>query len=406
MLKQKNLRAGVNSIKLAQRDLVKLLDLNPAAYLTVMKILQVSSATEMGGGEAHLAGLVRALATRGHSVYLAVRPNSPLRSALVETAVDWCELPLRNSLDVQSARRLAELVIREGIDIIHAHVGRDYLVAALAARRAGRARLVLTRHHYLPISKNAIYRWLLSDVSAVIAVSAAVRRSLIERLALPEERIHIIPNWVDASRFQAGDRQTVRAKYHLNSKLVVACIGQIAPFKGQEEFLRAAHRVAGMRPDSQFLIVGDEADPKAPFTRQLKQTLETLGDGRRISFTGYIEDIAELLAAVDVVVVPSWDEGFSIVTIEALAARCVVIASDVGGIRDIIKEGRTGMLVPPRDVNALANRLLWVLSDAPLRERLSDHGYRDVLARFGQEHVIDSIESLYFGLLGYPSEGK
>jgi glycosyltransferase involved in cell wall biosynthesis len=99
-----------------------------------------------------------------------------------------------------------------------------------------------------------------------------------------------------------------------------------------------------------------------------------------------------------VVVVPSWDEGFSLVTIEALAAGCVVIASDVGGIREILTDGTTGMLVKPRDVNALANRLLWVLSDAPLRKRLSAAGQSYVRERFGREQVIDQIESLYVEL--------
>src|SRR6185295_2894458 len=123
-----------------------------------MKILQVCSADEMGGGEVHVADLVRALAARGHAVYLAVRPESPLREPLAGVTVSWHDLPLRNSLDLPSARGITQLIKTHEIEIVHAHLGRDYLVAALACRHAAEAKLVLTRHHYLPLNRRAIYR--------------------------------------------------------------------------------------------------------------------------------------------------------------------------------------------------------------------------------------------------------
>src|SRR5215471_1524832 len=104
-----------------------------------MKILQVCSASEMGGGEVHVAGLVRALAARGHAVYLAVRPQSPLREPLAGVIASWHEMPLRNSLDLQSARAIADIVNEHRIDIVHAHMGRDYLMTALACRNTRRA---------------------------------------------------------------------------------------------------------------------------------------------------------------------------------------------------------------------------------------------------------------------------
>lgn len=370
-----------------------------------MRILQICSASEWGGGEAHVADLVRALAERGHPMYLAVRPNSPLREPLAGLIASWHEMPLRNSLDVQSSRAIADLITQHGIHIVHAHVGRDYLVAALACRRASQAKLVLTRHHYLPLKQNAIYRWLLRDVSAVIAVSSSVRQSIAERLDLPEERIHVIPNWVDPARFQSLEREAARALFRIRAKLAVAYIGQISPAKGLEELVRAVGRVARMRSDVEFLIAGEEQDREAPFTTHLLDLSSKLGVNKRVSFIGHVENVAELLAAVDVVVVPSWDEGFSLVTIEALAARRAVLASDVGGIRDIVKDSMTGLLFPPRDSNALANKLLWMLSDAPLRERLAAEGQREVYKRFGRDQLVARIESLYLSLIS-PEEGS
>jgi glycosyltransferase involved in cell wall biosynthesis len=369
-----------------------------------MKILQICSASEMGGGEVHVADLVRGLAGRGHAVYLAVRPESPLREPLAGVIASWHELPLRNSLDVASARSIAELIGDHGIEIVHAHMGRDYLIAALACRNAKRAKLIITRHHYLPLKKNPIYRWMLQDAARFIAVSETVKESLVERIQMPPENVSVIPNWIDAERFQPVDREAARAMFRVRSSLAVACIGQITPAKGQEEYVRAAGRVAHMRSGIEFLIAGEEHEEGAPFTAQLLKLAEASGLRDKLRFLGHVRHIPELLGAVDVVVVPSWDEGFSLVTVEALAARRPVLASNVGGIRDIIKDGTTGILVPPRDVHALTDKLLWMVSDSPLRERLAAQGQREVYQRFGRDQIISRIEAVYEEVLSSSSE--
>jgi len=365
-----------------------------------MKILQVCSASEMGGGEVHVADLVRGLASRGHAVYLAVRPDSPLRGPLAGVIASWHEMPLRNSLDLGSAHAITELIEEHGIEIVHAHMGRDYLLAALACRQTNGVKLVLTRHHYLPLKRNTLYRWMLRDVAAVIAVSDSVRDSVIERLQLPDDRVRTLPNWIDPERFKPIEREAARAMFRLRANIVVACIGQITPAKGQEEFIRAAATVSRMRPDVEFLIVGEEREEERPFTTQLNRLASSLGLGEKLRFTGRVRHIPELLAAVDVVVVPSWDEGFSLVTIEAMAARRAVLASNVGGIAGIIKDNTTGLLFAPRDVHAITDKLLWLVSDAPLRERLSVQGQRDVYTRFGREQIIGQIELLYMEVIG------
>ncbi|MEW6131168.1 MAG: glycosyltransferase family 4 protein [Acidobacteriota bacterium] len=364
-----------------------------------MRILQICSASEMGGGEVHVADLVRALASRGHAVYLAVRPNSPLREPLAGVIASWQELPLRNSLDVQSSKAIAELIIKNRIEIVHAHLGRDYFIAAMAARRAKNCKLVLTRHHYLPMKSNPIYRWMLENVSAFIAVSDSVKNSILERIAPAPEKVQVIPNWIDPTRFHTIDREAARAMFQIRAPLSVACIGQLTPEKGQEEFVRAIGQISQRRSDVEYLIAGVEQEDGEPFTHRLKELAEFLGIAGRIRFMGYVHHIPELLAAVDVVVVPSWDEGFSLVTIEALACRRAVLASNVGGIRGIIKDNVTGALFPAREVNALAQKLLWILADSTMRDRLAMQGQIDASARFGRDNVIDQIEALYTGLL-------
>lgn len=360
-----------------------------------MKILQICSASEIGGGEIHVADLVRALAGRGHAVYLAVRPNSPLREPLAGVIASWQELPLRNSLDVQSSRAIAELIMKNRIEIVHAHLGRDYLMAAMATRRAKHCKLILTRHHYLPLKSNSLYRWLLENVAAFIAVSETVRNSILERLHAPPEKVHVIPNWIDPARFHPIDREAARAMFQINAPLAVACIGQLTPEKGQEEFVRAIGQISQRRSDVEFLIAGSEQEVGEPFTHKLKEIARVMGTSDRIRFMGFVHHVPELLAAVDVVVVPSWDEGFSLVTVEAMACRRAVLAANVGGITGIVQDNVTGMLFPPRDATALAQKLLWMLADSSLRDRLARHGQMDASTRFSRDPVVDRIEALY-----------
>jgi L-malate glycosyltransferase len=155
-----------------------------------------------------------------------------------------------------------------------------------------------------------------------------------------------------------------------------------------------------MRPDVEFIIAGDERENGKPFTTQLLKLASTFGFGDKLRFLGHVRHIPELLAAVDVVVVPSWDEGFSLVTIEAMAARRAVLASSVGGISGIIKDNVTGLLFPPKDVQMLTEKLLYLVSDAPLRERLAMQAQRDVYNRFGRDQIIERIENLYLDILG------
>jgi glycosyltransferase involved in cell wall biosynthesis len=370
-----------------------------------MKILQVSSATSIGGGEIHVIELCQSLLARGHAVHLAVRPQSPLIDRLDSPEVTFYCLPLRNSLDVSSARRMSRIIRHEQIDIVHAHVSRDYLVCAAAQRLAGRGQLVLTRHHYLPVKENWVYRRMFRQAGSVIAVSESVRQGLIASLNLPPDRVVTIPNWVNLDEYRdLPDPQQARAHFNLQTRLAVGMVGQIIPAKGQEEFIRAAARLASWRDDVVFLIVGEEPDKQHRFTKHLRRLASELKLGERLRFVRWVENLPWLFAALTVMVVPSWFEAFSITLIQAMAAGVPVIASGVGGPAEIVTDGVTGLLVPPRRVEALAQAINDLLDDSDLRARLSAAAREEVQRRFEREAVINRIESIYLDLLN-PRQG-
>ncbi|HKN84322.1 MAG TPA: glycosyltransferase, partial [Pyrinomonadaceae bacterium] len=156
-----------------------------------MRILQISSASSFGGGERYLADLTNALHERGHDLYVAVRPQSPLIAHLRLSSAKIKTLPLRNALDVPSAHELARFVRQHEIEVVHAHMARDYSLASYAAQRNRRTKFIVTRHVLFPL--NRLHRQTLARTTRVIAVSKAVARALGPRI-VEEDRIVVVYN--------------------------------------------------------------------------------------------------------------------------------------------------------------------------------------------------------------------
>jgi L-malate glycosyltransferase len=359
-----------------------------------MEILQVCSAESWGGGEHHVADLARALVSRGHRLHFAVRPGTPLRNALSDVTICWHELPLRNAADLGSARRLGAIIRDEKIDVVHAHLARDYAICGVALRRQP-AKLFLTRHHFHEIRSNPLYRWSISSVTRLIAVSKSVAEKL--RRAFPDqaEKIVVIPNWIDPSVTGSVERTAARGALRIERQLAIATIGQLTPLKRQDLFIQAAARVLEQNAEAEveFLVIGAPGDKDSRYEAELHDLARRLHVD--IRFTGQIENLSAFMRALDVVVAASFNEGFSLVVAEAMASGCAVIAARAGGMAEIVDHGRTGLLVEPGNCEELVSALRSLMSDPVLREGLGAAGSSEVRERFDRDHIIDQIEELY-----------
>ena len=369
-----------------------------------MKILHVSSARHFGGGERHLADLARGLAERGHTVYAALSPGSPLRAEMLAlNPRGVIELPLKNALDVRSALRLSRFVREQGVEIVHAHVARDYPLAALAARRSRTARLVITRHVLFPLSR--AHRLALADVSRVVAVSEAVARSLRARGIFPEHKIRVVPNGVDVRKFEEAKRMFEERRRAPDSTthttLRVGTVGELSEVKGQDVFIRAARLIVErFKSPVEFVIVGDEASKARGRRAALEGLVGELDLKGRVRFMGHSDDVAGLLASLDVFVSASRSESFGIALVEAMASGLAVVASATEGAREIIEEGRTGLLVPVGDAESLAAAVSDLLEDEPRRRALGERAREVAAGRFSLERMIADTERVYAEALG------
>ena len=370
-----------------------------------MRILQVSSARAFGGGERHLADLSRSLAERGHEVYAAVEPDSPLRGPLLAALPrdNVYELSLRNLLDMRGAFKLGLFARAKRIEVVHAHVARDYLPALLVTTRRSHApRFVVTRHVLFRLGR--INRHVLSRASRVIAVSEAVARSLRAQGGFDPEKIRVVANGVDLRRFEearAAFEREESERETTHTLLRVGIVGELSEVKNQEGFVRAAALLAEEFGASvEFLIVGDEAARSGVYGARLESLIAELRLTGSVRLVRRCEDVAPLIASLDVLVSASRSEAFGMVLVEAAACGVPVVATATEGAKEIVKDGETGSIVPIDDVNGLASAVAALLRDEELRRTLGSRAREVARARFSLERMVTETERVYAEALG------
>jgi glycosyltransferase involved in cell wall biosynthesis len=375
------------------------LDTGLWTIFTSLRILHISSARALGGGEKHLVDLARALAQRGHDVYVALRPGSLLREQLASLpAKNLIALPLRNALDIGSAMKLSRIVRELGIEIVHAHMARDYPLAALATRRNRAVRLIITRHVLFPLKR--FHALTLSHVARVIAVSEPVARALNNQGIFPARKISVVANGIDVEKFDEAGRDAARASIcgslQINERrLLVGTLGEIKSLKGQEEFLRAAAIIAGQFAEAEFIIAGADSSHTGEHRAALERLIVELNLSGRVHLMGWLDDVAPLLKALDVYVSASRTESFGLAIVEAMASGVAVVATATEGARSIIKDGVTGQLVNIGDVEELAANVVGLLSNANERSRLSSLAREAARERFSLERMVAETERIY-----------
>lgn len=364
-----------------------------------MRILQISSASSLGGGERHLADLAHGLLKRGHDVHLALRPRSPLLDELKELRKgNVATLSLRNSLDAKSARDLATLVHKNDIQIVHAHMARDYSLAAYAVRRNPRAKLIVTRHVLFTL--NRLHRVTLAHAARVIAVSEAVAQQLRKDNVVPAEKISVVLNGIDTAKFARAkaefDREQFLEAWNFpRNSLLVGTVGDLSPLKGQEEFIRATAQVLRGFPGAYFVVCGVDHSEDGRHQKRLEQLIAEAGLKDRVRLVGWLEDLPKLYSALDVFVSASHTESFGLAIAEAMASGAAVVATRTEGARELITEGNTGLLVSIGDVDALASNILRLLTYADERIRLGQMAQQYAAANFSLERMVDETERIY-----------
>lgn len=366
-----------------------------------MRILHISSARDYGGGEKHLVDLCRELRARGHDVFVALRPTNRWQARLdFLPAENILHVSLRNSFGVLSAQRIAEFVNENQIEIVHAHVARDYIPASLACRMAKTAKFVLTRHVLFPLKP--FHRFALSNLAKAVAVSSAVETDL--RKIFAPQKIALVPNGIEIERWADADGAKLSEAFRFShdiprEALVVGTLGELIELKGQREFILAAREIAAKFPESYFVVVGKDNSYKKEFRRQLKRLVKVFDLEKRFLFLDWVEDTAEFFHATDVYVSASHSESFGLAILEAMASGAAIVAAETEGARELLIDDFSARVVPVKDAFRLSVAVAEILADSNLQKKLGGNAQKTAREKFGLRRMIDETEELYRDIL-------
>ncbi len=363
-----------------------------------ISLSQIIYALDVGGSETLARRLALGLRRRGRyacSIY-AVHYRGPLADLLKQDGIPCRAFGRTGKWDVGPLLRLVRQFRSDRTRLVHTHHIGQLLYGGLAARLAG-CRLVHTEHDYYSITRpraQQLLRLLTPLADRITAVAEPIREFLRDRVGIPAHKLVTIQNGVEIERFERASPAD-RALLGIRDRdAVVACVARLSPEKGHAVLLDAFRLVLARHPDARLLIIG-EGDEQAGLERRAAD----LALSGRVQWLGLRSDVPELLAAADVFVLPSLQEGFPMVVLEALAAGKAVVATEVGAISKVVRDGENGLLVPPGDARALAGAIGYLLHDPALRRRLGDNGRALVREHFDFEATVTRYDEVYRSVL-------
>jgi glycosyltransferase involved in cell wall biosynthesis len=357
-----------------------------------LRILHTEASTGWGGQEIRILDESAGLRARGHDVRIATPADAPLFEAAKRRNIPVHPVAL-NRRSLSSLREFARLLRQLKPHVIVTHSSSDSWIAAVATRMpSSRAAIVRTRHLSTPVAPGILNRWLYGSVPArVVTTGEAIRAHLIERLSLNPDKVVSVPTGADVSRFQPGDRAASRTHLGLaDGGPIVGIVATLRSWKGHRFLISAMSdpRLAAAR----LVIVGD-----GPQDAALRDQAAASGVGTRIIFAGQQEDVAPWLQAFDIFVLPSTgNEGVPQALMQAMATGLPVVTTAVGAIPELVRDGETGLIVPPENVDALAEAIGRLLADKKLAARLGAAGVEYVSKSFTANSMLDNMEAIFY----------
>lgn len=365
--------------------------------MRALSILHTESSLGWGGQEIRILSEARGMIARGHEVRLL----GALGSRIVEEAPAWgvpaFALPIAKKRLV-GLKCMVEWMKLERCHVVSTHSSTDAWLVAASIFILRRSRpIVRTRHISAPVSRNALTRWLYTRATTrIVTTGEALRRELVERNGFRADRIVSIPTGIDATRFVPGDRAAARAALGLPQEApLVGIVATLRSWKGHRHLVEAVARL----PDPIHLVIVGEGPQRAA----LESLVDKLGMRARTRFAGNQRNVLPWLQALDVFVLPSYaNEGVPQALVQAMMVGLPCITTHVGSIAELAIHEKTALVVPPRDVDALASSIMKLLSEPQWRERLGKEARGHCVETYSYEGMLDAMEKVYREVSGRP----
>ena len=364
-----------------------------------IKILYIITSLGLGGAEKLLLSYLKMLDKDKYKFYVCCLREKP--DDLLQDFAKYGEvinLRIRNSFNPAVVTILIKLLREIKPDIIHTHLFQARFYATVAHFFCNRSILITHKHNNVNLKKHNIFI-LLEMISIffnkkIIAISESVKRSLMRYEFVPSKKIIVLHNGIEYQKF----KKTANSKIiSIQNPIIIGTVCRLEKQKGIRYLLLAMNSILAKFPSAQLEIIGDGS-----LLEELKELSKNLGISNSVNFFGKFTDVIPFYKRMDIFILPSIYEGFGIVLLEAMAAGLPVVASNVDGIKEVVVDAESGILISPKNPEAIASAVIQLIENPQLVKSLVENGLKRARLFDIQEHVM-KLESLYSNLLGAES---
>ena len=361
-----------------------------------LRIVHSEASIGWGGQELRILTEAVGLLRRGHDVHLVCPAEAPILAEARRRGLPATALPIgRRTL--RAVRSLRSWLKEHRPDVLNTHSSTDSWLAAVASRLVGRRLpVVRTRHISAAVGRDPLSRWLYArGADKVVTTGLKLRESLVEQQRLAETHVVSVPTGIDTARFRSGDRGAARQQLGLPATAtIIGIVATIRTWKGHQYLIDAVRRIE--EPNLLLLIVGD-----GPIRDVVTRQVEESGLAARTMFAGQQQDVVPWLQAMDIFALPSYaNEGVPQSIVQAMSCQLPVVSTPIGAIDEAVIHQETGVMVPPREVEPLAEALRRLIADEALRRRLGSAGRALAVKQFGIERMLDDMEQIFCEVTG------
>jgi len=362
-----------------------------------LNILFVNSIQMFAGGEVWMLATIGELRRRKHHITLLCRPETELSKRARQYDIELVTLKIRGDFDPVTIYQLYRLLKKKRIDIILTNMEKELRLCGMAAKLVGTLPVISRRGIDHPLKNKLHYRFTYNCLTTcIVANSESTKRSLLQNSPwLNPNRIQVIYNGIDPDNYSESKTKDLRGELDIpKDSSVVGFVGQLNERKGLDTLLPAFKQLREKIPQAMLLAVG-----KGDMQESIEHFVSENKMNDSVRLIGFREDIPNVMRTIDMLVLPSWWEGFGIVLIEAMAAGKPVITTNVSSMPEIVTHGETGLIVALKNVQELYEAMYQLISYPQIAIKLGRQGREDVERRFTLHAMVDQYESLFYRLI-------
>lgn len=361
-------------------------------------VLHTEESNGWGGQEIRILHEMLGIKGRGYKVILATPSHTNIFERANKAGIETFDVRMNKSDLLKGAFELAKIIREQKVSIINTHSSKDSWMGSIAGRFSG-VKIIRTRHISSELNKSPMTRLVYGPLcDAIITTGDFIKNQLIAGLRLPGDKIVSIPTGIDTEKFSSANGDRIRSELGFQpypDDIIIGSAAALRSWKGHEYLVKAMPILLRDYPDIKMVFAGE-----GPMRAAIEGWIDEAGVGKSVFLLGHREDVADVIKSFDISLLASYaSEGIPQFVLQSMAAGKAVIGTTAGGIPEVVRDGVNGLVVPPRDPEAIAGAVKKIISTSGLKEKMGEAGRVMALEKHSTKNMLDDLELLYGKIL-------